>query len=382
MKRGATLTLPRALRKGIDVDSTMLVVDPSLKGMDAARRLRDGLHGEQVRFVLFDSFSSNPTCGAALEAAKLARAEKVRSVIALGGGSALDLGKAAAMLATNPGRPVADFVGRDKYLAPPLPFMCVPTTCGTGSEVTWVSVLTDVDARTKVSIKGEAMYPDYAFVDPDLLVTLPPHIVSATALDALTHAIEATTCKQANWVSDSLAERAIRSIFEFLPRAYADIKGDAEAREKVMHASTLAGMAFGNADVAGVHCLSETIGGLYGAPHGILNASLLPPVLRYHLPAIQGRLSTLLDVLPPPVGEVSFSERESDEIRAQKFLDLLEQLLETVNIPKFKRVGQDLGLMADFESIAEGAVKNNSNESNPQDMGIDDYIKILEQATE
>ena len=141
-----------------------------------------------------------------------------------------DAAKAAAMLLPNGGS-CRDYEGKNRFTRAPLPFVAIPTTCGTGSEVTWVAVITDPDRSWKMSLKGDGMFPDWALVDADLIATLPASLVAWTGLDALTHALEATTCRAANPASDALAEKAISLLLRYLRRAVADVAGDAEARE-------------------------------------------------------------------------------------------------------------------------------------------------------
>jgi len=238
----------------------------------------------------------------------------------------------------------------------------VPTTCGTGSEVTWVAVLTDGERRTKISVKGTQMFPDLALVDGDVLSGLPPHLIASTGLDAVTHALEATTGSRRNPVSDALAEKSLALSFAFLARAVRDPRGDGEAREGVMRASTLAGLAFGNADVAAVHCLSESLGGLYDVPHGLANALLLAPVLRAHGDHVARRLEELAPLSCPAGG-------------ARPFLDQLEELIGGLGLPGREALGIVPG---EERSIAERAAANGSNPSNPRPMGVDEYLEILE----
>jgi alcohol dehydrogenase len=290
------------------------------------------------------------------------REEGVSLVLGIGGGSVLDAAKAAAMVIPNGGA-AAGYEGRDRYTEKPLPFLAVPTTCGTGSEVTWVSVLTVEERQAKISVKGETMFPDWAIVDADLLRTLPGRLVAWTGADALTHAIEAATCRLANPVSDALAEKAISLLLKYLRRAAADIFGDAEAREAVMRASTLAGLAFGNADVAAVHCLSETLGGRWNLPHGLANAVLLLPVLRYNLAACADKMAALESALPPGSGK-----------GAEGVLQAIESLVRDLGIPQFR----DLGIPEDtYPWIAERAARNGSNGSNAREMGVGEYLELL-----
>ncbi|MFL6233324.1 MAG: iron-containing alcohol dehydrogenase, partial [Thermoanaerobaculia bacterium] len=290
------------------------------------------------------------------------REEGATLVVGVGGGSVLDAAKAAAMVITNGGS-AADYEGPNRFTEKPLPFIAIPTTCGTGSEVTWVSVLTVEERHAKISVKGEGMFPDWAIVDADLIRTLPGRLVAWTGADALTHAVEAATCRLANPVSDALAEKAVALLLKYLRRAAADISGDAEAREAVMRASTLAGLAFGNADVAAVHCLSETLGGRWNLPHGLANAVLLLPVLRYNLAACTDKLASLDIALPPGSGT-----------GAEGVLRAIEELVRDLGIPQFR----ELGIPEDtYPWIAERAAQNGSNASNAREMGVAEYLELL-----
>lgn len=331
----------------------------------ASRALRE--RGVEVR--VFERIEANPRASTLEAMAEMAREESVDAVLGLGGGSVLDAAKAAAMLATNGGR-CESYEGRNRFSRPALPFIAMPTTCGTGSEVTWVSVISVPERKAKISVKGDGMFPRVALVDPDLLTTLPASLVAWTGLDALTHALEATTGRLANPASDALAERAIELLCRFLRRAVADIAGDREAREAVMTASTLAGLAFGNADVAAVHCLSETLGGLYDVPHGLANAVLLVPVMRSHGQATAARLASLERAV---TGEVKAAGEG-----AERALEALELLIKDLETPAFSALQVP---EADFADIARRSVSNGSNGSNPRAMGVDDYLSILAQLT-
>ncbi len=370
---GSRARLPE-VAAGLGLEGVVLVVDPGLRTTPWPNEIRRTLAGAGVGVEIFDQVEPNPrTTTAARLASELRGAGSdgvvALGVVALGGGSVLDAAKAAAMLATNPGSP-EDYEGPDRYSNAPLPMIAIPTTCGTGSEVTWVSVLSHQPSRRKISVKGESMFPDQALVDADLIATLPPDLIAWTGLDAITHAVEATICKLANPVSDALAEKAILLLFEYLERAVDDVEDDTEAREAVMRASTTAGLAFGNADVAGVHCLSESMGGLFDVPHGLANAVLLGPVLRYHRSHVERRLAEL-EAMIDPTGD----PRVPAAWRAGSFLDRVESLVDRLDTPTFSSfdVHPD-----DYPVIAEQAAENGSNSSNPQPMAAEDYLKILD----
>ncbi len=335
-------------------ERVLLVTDPGIEQTGWPERIWQALADREIEVLSFDDVEPNPRVSTVDRLADWGREENVSLVVGMGGGSVLDAAKAAAMAIPNSGS-VAGYEGRNRYEKDPLPFIAVPTTCGTGSEVTWVSVLTHEERQAKISVKGESMFPSWAVVDSELLRTLPARLVAWTGADALTHAIEATTCRVANPVSDALAATAISLLFRYLRRAAADIANDAEAREAVMRASTLAGLAFGNADVAAVHCLSETLGGRYDVPHGLANAVLLAPVTRYNLHACKAKLATL--------GE-----------SAEAVLQAIEDLVRDLEIPGFRTLGIP---EEDYPWIAERATQNGSNPSNPREMGTAEYLELL-----
>jgi alcohol dehydrogenase len=364
---GSLTRLPE-VAAGYGPRRVLLATDRGLAATGLPERVRADLASRGLSVLVVSDIEPNPRVATVDRLAETARGEGFDLVIGLGGGSALDAGKAASMLAANGGS-IADYEGRDRFPQKPLPFLAVPTTCGTGSEVTWVAVITHPERLWKMSVKGEGMFPDWAFVDADLVATLPPRFVAWTGMDALTHALEATTGRAANPASDALARRAIALLFRYLRRAYEDVQGDAEARAGVMEAATLAGMAFGNADVAAVHCLSETLGARWDLPHGLLNAVLLPPVLRSHLPVLRDRLAPLDARLPGGTASADPAER------AERVLLSIEALAAAVGIPPFAELGIP---EKEYPWIAKRAAENGSNPSNPRPMGPPEYLTILQ----
>lgn len=348
-----------------DQSRVLLIVDEGLQSTPWPDRVNRLVRGAGHDVAIVTGIEQNPRYHTIDKISDAFRDRTVDAVIGLGGGSVLDAAKAIAILLRNPGS-CLDYEGKNRFRNGSAPFIAVPTTCGTGSEVTWVSVVTDPAHQRKLSIKGEAMFPDAALVDPELLTTLPAYLVAYTGMDALTHAIEAYTCNCSNPVSDALAEKAVSLLFAFLPRAVADIH-DATARFEVMRASTLAGMAFSNADVAAVHCLSETIGGLFDVPHGLANALLLAPVMQFHRPCIAARLARLHSLVEP-------QQLLDDSEGSMAMIEALRQLAVKVGIPDFASLNIPLD---QYQEIARRATQNNSNGSNPQPMIPEAYEKIL-----
>lgn len=353
MRPGVLAELPDYLNRS-EFGRLLVVTDAGVAGTPWFAKLRASLPEHE----LFDGIEPNPRVGTVDRLAEASRQGGLECVLAIGGGSVLDAGKALAMLMTNGGSSL-DYVGKNRFSKASAPFIAVPTTCGTGSEVTWVSVLSEPETRTKWSIKGDGMFPTAAFVDADVIATLPPPLIAATGMDAMTHAIEAFLAKGANPASDALALQAIRLLVQYLGPCVRQADR-ADYRARVMHASTLAGMAFGNADVGAVHCLSEGIGGMLDHPHGLLNTLLLVPVLRYQLTDIRERLKEISAFLGAPMPET--------------FLDRLDAMINGFPLGTWA----DLQISPDeFGSIAERAEANGSNASNRREMQAVDYHRIL-----
>lgn len=318
--------------------------------------------------TLFDEVEPNPKAPTVNKAGKIARDMEADVIIGLGGGSSMDAAKATALLATNEGE-IEEYEGREMYQNPPLPVVSIPTTCGTGSEVTWVAVITDPTRKFKMSIKGSEMFPSIAVLDPDLLTTLPSSLIASTGVDALTHAIEAYTVKPRTIVTDIFAKKAIKLIFKYLKPAYQDIKENIESREHMMLASTLAGIAFGNSDVGSVHCIAESVGGLYDIPHGIANSIFLPYVMEFNLPVVKNRYASIARFIG--INEAA------DVVAAKKLIQRVRTLSQDLNIPSFRELEIQ---QKDFPTIAKKSVQNNSNPSNPREANQEDYLKILRAA--
>ena len=261
-------------------DRLLVVTDPGVRRTGLVDRILDPVVDAGIVVTVYDAVSPNPRDHECRAAADFALSKSARAIVAIGGGSAIDAAKCAAALATNGGT-ARDWAVPNRLAHDPLPLIAIPTTAGTGSEVTRGAVITDSEHRTKLTIKDPRLAPRLALVDPSLTQSVPPGVTAATGMDVLTHAIEAYTGRRATPVSDALALHAIRLVARHLADAFED-GDDANARDGMMMASLIAGMAFGNADVAAVHCLAEALGGRYDTPHGVANAVLLPAVMRYN----------------------------------------------------------------------------------------------------
>ena len=290
-------------------------------------------------------------------------------VIGVGGGSSMDTAKMTAIMACNAGT-VADYFGADRVPRPGLPIIAIPTTSGTGSEVTPAAVFVDSADGAKKGVRSDFMLPEVAIVDPMLTVGLPPALTASTGLDALTHAIEAYTSAKATLMSDMTAEQAIRLIGQHLRGACAD-GSDLEARDGMSMGSLLAGMALAVANVGAVHALAHVLGGSHGVPHGVANAMLLAPLMAYNRPCCVERYARVAALLGEPVEGLSPEEASIRGTEAVKRLTVevgIPQHLSEVGVP-----AEGLDTVAQRCMDTQGRILVN----NPREMGLQDAREIL-----
>ncbi len=304
----------------------LVVTDEVVAGLGLARPLTDALTGAGMPFVVFDRVTPDAPTALVEEGIAAFAAAGCDAVVAVGGGSVIDAAKVIALAAANGRRP-SELVGYFKGRQAPVPIYAVPTTAGTGSEVTVAAVVSDPARHKKLVIVDTRLVPRMAALDAALMTGLPPHITAATGMDALTHAVEAYLGLWASDATDRLALAAVAMIFRELPRAHADGQ-DLGAREQMALASTYAGLAFTRANVGNVHAIAHQLGGLYHTPHGLANAIMLPVVLRFSASAAQGRLAALgrrLGLGAP---------RESESRLAGRFIAAVEAMNRALGIPQ------------------------------------------------
>jgi alcohol dehydrogenase len=343
-------------------DGLLVVLDRGVRELPPVVKILQSLEEAGFKVHLFDQVQPNPRDEDVYAAAARIRTGQMGGVVAIGGGSSIDTAKGAALIA-GCGGTIADYAGWGKVPRPLLPLVAVPTTAGSGSEVTSWAVISDSASHTKLAIGDPALAPAAALVDPCLTLSLPVGLTAATGLDALTHAIEAYLCALSSPVNDLLALEAIRLVAENLRRVVAD-GGDLPAREAMLLASTLGGIAINNADVAGVHCLSEGMGGVYDAPHGLLNAILLPYFMAYWQEACRERFARIA---------VAFGAPPQPEEAVNQVVALVQAL----KLPSLPEIGVR---QADLPRLAALAEANVSNPSNPRPLSAADYLALLHQA--
>jgi alcohol dehydrogenase len=262
----------------------LVVTDPGVAEAGLLEPVLGSLRTAGVASAVFQEVASNPTAENAEQAAAMARAEGCDAVVAVGGGSPMDTAKGAAVVAALGGQ-VSDYEGWDEVPAQPLPVVAIPTTAGTGSEVSSWAVISDVEDHRKMLIGSTRIAPVVALLDPAMTYTLPASLTAYTGIDALTHAIEAYTATLSNPISDALAIAAVARIGRAFLRVVEDPR-DRDARSDMLLASTMAAAAFNSADLGAVHCMSEALGGLYDIHHGLANAILLVDVMAFNAPAV------------------------------------------------------------------------------------------------
>jgi alcohol dehydrogenase class IV len=348
----------------LKVSRPLVVLDGNLAGTGLGERLSGLLDKAKIGFVLYDKAVPEPPIELADEGAKLAIRKKCDGVVGIGGGSAMDLAKAIAVLAANNGK-AEDYLGLNKVPGPGLPKIMVPTTAGTGSEVTFTAVFIRRKLKKKEGMNSPYLYPELALLDPELTLTLPPHPTAATGIDALCHAIESYTSINASPMSELLSLEAIGLISDNLRTAVHD-GTNLEAREAMLLGSLYAGLGLANAGVTAVHSLSYPLGGKYGISHGLANTIMLPRVMAFNLPGAQEKFVDIAEIMGEIVDDLPL--REAAYLAVEAVEALIEDCgifttLEELEIPE-----------ADFPELAKVAMTvarplaNNPCKMTPEEM--------------
>ncbi|MBQ7740874.1 MAG: iron-containing alcohol dehydrogenase [Eubacterium sp.] len=345
----AVLRLPEFI-KGKGLNKVLVVTDKGLMGLHLLDPMFEKLKAVGIDYVVYDGVQPNPTIPNIEEARKMYLDNGCQGIIAFGGGSPMDCAKACAARVVKPNQPVRKMRGYLKVLKKLPPFFAVPTTAGTGSETTVAAVVTDPETHEKNAINDICLRPKYAVLDPALTVGLPPHITSTTGMDALTHAVEAYIGKSNTKSTIMYAEEATLLIHENLEKAYADGK-DLEARGNMLKGSYLAGCAFTQAFVGYVHAIAHNLGGLYGTPHGLANAVILPYVLDWYGESAYPQLAKLADIIGITTPSMSVDEK------GKAFIAEVRRMNAAMNIPdKFDFIKEE-----DMNTLVSRALK----EGNP-----------------
>lgn len=354
--------------KALNAEKVIIVTDKGVMKAGIINKITPILDRASVKYCIFDEVEPNPKDINVEAGAKAALEFGAEAIIAIGGGSPIDCAKSVGVLMAHGGDSIKKYEGKTAATKPILPLITIPTTSGTGSEVTFSSVITDTKNNYKMTIKSQYTAAKIAIVDPELTVTVPPSVTASTGVDALTHAIEAYTAKCAEPISDAVALYAIELISKYLRTAVFE-GSNIEARSGMLMGSLLAGIAFSHSDVASVHCMAESLGGMFDAPHGVCNAILLPYVMEYNMDYCKDRYARIAKAMG--------AEFETIDEGAKKAVEMVKQLTIDVKLPPFKSLGVS---EKDFDILAEMSARNISTESNPRNMIKEDYINVLKKA--
>jgi len=355
--------------RALGATRAMIVTDPGVRSAGIVDPILASLASVGIETVVFDGVAPNPRDTDVDEAGRVAAAEHVDLIVAVGGGSPMDTGKGAGVIQTHGGR-ITDWEGWSIVTKPITPLITIPTTSGTGSEVSFWAVITDTSRHYKMSVASPLIAARVALLDPELTLSLPRRLTASTGMDALSHSVEAYTAAIGCPLADAFAVAGIEACGRSLRRACAD-GSDLEARYGMMYASMTGLLAVGGSDVAGVHCMGEAIGGLYDTPHGEAMAIYLPAVTEYNLSAAPEKYANVARLLGEDV------EGLPAEHAARSAVDALRKLNADLGIPSAAEVGV---MRADFGRLAKAAAINLSAGSNPRPAGEEEYYRLFELA--
>ena len=347
----------------------LVVTDPGIVKIGYAHQVVKQLNLSGVDASLFADVTPDPTLQNVNNGLQRYRADGCDLIVSIGGGSAIDCGKAIAVRLTNDGE-LADYMGVDKIPNPGVPLIAIPTTAGTGSEVTKVTVITDTDSNVKKMLSSPCLLAQVALVDPLLSLTTPAHLTSAVGVDALTHAIEAYISKRAQPITDALALEAIRMIAGSIRQAWAD-GGNIKARSEMMIGASLAGMAFSNSSVALVHGMSRPIGAYFHIHHGLSNAVLLLDVMEYSLAGSPVRFAHIAHAMGESIEGLSMIGQADCAVAA------VERLINDIDMPRLGEIGIDPDhFEAVVDSMASDAIASGSPANNPRQATQEEIVAL------
>lgn len=347
----------------------LLITDKVLVSTGTIKPVVDSLKAVGVEAIIYDGVNSEPTTDHVQEGLGHFREGGCDILLACGGGSPIDVAKAVRILATNQGA-IEDFMGFNKISKPGVPLIAIPTTAGTGSEATMVTIITDTSRDVKMLIGSPFLMPTVALVDPALTVKMPRGLTAATGLDALTHAIEAYVSVKAQPMTDILALSAIRKISRFLPQAWANPENLA-ARSETMLGALQAGIAFSNSSVALVHGMSRPVGAYFHIPHGVSNAALLGVVMEFSLMGAPDRYADVAEAMGMNLKGLTTMEA------AQAGSDTVKSLIEKLQIPTLSKLGVTREKLDQVVSkMADDAIESGSPGNNPRKATKDEIIGL------
>ena len=352
----------------------LVVTDDFLVQSGVVDRLLAPLEAANIKVTVFSGVQPDPTVQNVHDGLALYRSHEAEAVVAIGGGSPIDAAKAISILTTNQ-QPLSEYMGYHRIPRPGAPLLVIPTTAGTGSEVTKVAVITDTGSNVKMMILDQHLLPDVALVDYELSRSMPAPLTAHVGVDTLTHGIEAYVSRKANALTDPIALSCIRLVAAHLVTAWEEPGNDA-AREGMMLAATQGGMAFANSSVCLVHGMSRPLGLLFHIPHGLSNAMLLPAVTRFSIPGALTRYATIAREMG------SVPTETSDTAAADTLVDGLQALNDRVQVPRIREFpgASETDFEGALEKMAADAIASGSPASNPVVPTAGEIIELYREA--
>lgn len=366
--QGSLAKLPEAAKK-LGGSHGFIISGPRLNKMGIVKSCADALEGVGIPADAFTETEGNPSVETVEKATKAFQESGADFLIALGGGSPMDVAKAVGVVAKYGGS-ITEYEGGGKVPGDIIPLIAIPTTAGTGSEVTAFSVITDHSRNYKLTVFSYKLIPSYAILDPELLTTAPASVAAACGIDAMVHALEAYLSKAASPFSDAMAEKALELIGKNIRRYFAD-RTDLEAAEGMITGSLFAGIAFSWARLGDVHAMSHPVSAFFDVPHGVVNAILLPTIVEYNALADNGKYLKIYNY-------ISRTPAFEEEFEPFMLVDLLVELNEQLGIPA--SLGE-VGVTADkFDAMADDAMKSGNIAVNPRSTTKKDILSLYEKA--
>lgn len=365
---GSLKKLPEILKESKS-EHVFLISDHGLEIIGVVKKVQDIIAEGGLKCTTFLDVIPNPTVDVVNDSAKLYKESGATSIIALGGGSPMDVAKATGVLATYGGK-ITDYEGLYKVPGPIVPIIAIPTTAGTGSEVTASAVITDEERNYKMSVISYEMLPKYAVLDPELIMTAPASVAASCGVDALIHAMEAYVSNFASPFTDAMAEKAMELIGANIRRFVANRK-DVDAACAMMTGSTFAGMAFAWAKLGNVHAMSHPVSAYFHVAHGVANAVLLPTVVEYNALADHGRYEKIYNFIRE-------SKEPAKDFKPQMLVDEIKKLNADLGIPASL---SEVGVTEDkIEAMAKDAVVHPNVMANPRQTNLKEMIALYKKA--
>ena len=364
--KGAILNVPEEA-KGRGFKKAFICSDPDLIKFNVTKKVTDLLDKEGLSYEIYSDIKANPTIQNVQNGVAAFKKSGADYIIAIGGGSSMDTSKAIGIIIANPEfEDVRSLEGLSATKKPSVPIFAIPTTAGTAAEVTINYVITDVEKKRKFVCVDPHDIPVVAFVDPDMMSSMPKGLTASTGMDALTHAIEGYTTKGANTITDMFNLKAIELIAKSLRGA---VDNTPEGREGMALGQYLTGMGFSNCGLGIVHSMAHGLGALYDTPHGVANAIILPTVMEYNKDAVGEKLRDVAKVMG-----VSGTEKMSKEEYQKAAIDAVKKLAEDVGIPKDLK---NIVKLEDVDFLSQSAMDDACRPGNPRDPKFEDIKELF-----